>query len=112
MSQISDNPFSQDLGTTKALETYDVGSHLKMFLSGGAPVPEVVARTARKSLRCSVACLFGMTEVGAVTLSRPTDPIAKQVGSDGRAQLGFETRVVDDESGKVVPSDTEGRRQW
>ena len=49
-----------------------------------------------------------MTEVGAVTLSRPEDPPEKVAETDGRCLPGTEIRVVDAQR-RVLPANTEGK---
>jgi cyclohexanecarboxylate-CoA ligase len=102
-------PFVADLTDTPALEQHDVSS-LRIFVTAGAPIPRVLVQRAQQRLGARIISAWGMTENGAVTLTRPDDPPEKVFGTDGRALPGFEVRVVDAE-GRPVPHGGEGRLQ-
>lgn len=102
-------PFLADLTDTPALERHDVSS-LRIFLTAGAPIPRVLVQRAQQRLGARIISAWGMTENGAVTLTRLDDPPEKIFGTDGRALPGFEVRVVD-AGGRPVPHGTEGRLQ-
>lgn len=66
---------------------------LVQIVSGSAPVrPELVAGV-REALGVPVRALWGMTENGAVTVTRPDDPEGWAARSDGRAEPSMEIRI-------------------
>lgn len=81
---------------------------LRLFVCGGAPIPEPLARRAVEVLPgMSLLPAWGMSETGIATLVRPGDPLAKVTGTDGRPVPGWELRVTDAD-GRPVPPGTEG----
>jgi acyl-CoA synthetase len=83
--------------------------HLRYFLCGGAPIPEVVVRRAQQvSLR--VLSIYGSTESPPHTVTWPNDPIEAAWKADGRALPGIEVRAVG-QDGHCLPGDTQGE-QW
>jgi len=106
---IASTPFLADLARTPALARHDISS-LRVFASGGAPIPRVLVREASERLGAAVCALWGMTENGVVTATRPDDPPDKVFNTDGVAVPGYEVRVVD-AGGKPAPTDTEGDLQ-
>jgi cyclohexanecarboxylate-CoA ligase len=99
---IGATPFLADLA---ALES-DF-STLRLFFSAGAPIPRALVQSATERLGARVICGWGMTENGAVTTARPTDPEDKIVTTDGFPLPGMEVRVVDGEK-NPLPLGTEG----
>ncbi|WP_033333299.1 MULTISPECIES: AMP-binding protein [Streptomyces] len=85
-----------------ALHTYAVGS---------APVAPVVVERAQVILGCRVYALWGMTENGCVTVTRPEDPPLRAAESDGTPVPGMDVRVVDERTGLPVPSGQAGLLQ-
>jgi cyclohexanecarboxylate-CoA ligase len=83
---------------------------LRTMVCGGAPVPRVLVQRAKAELDFDVLAIWGMTENGAFTLTRKSDPQDIVFGSDGRALPGCETRIVDDER-RPVPAATVGNLQ-
>jgi cyclohexanecarboxylate-CoA ligase len=104
---MASTPFLADLADTPALGQYDT-STLRMFLTAGAPIPRVLVQRAEERLRIRVISAWGMTENGAVTMTRPDDPPEKVFGTDGGPLPGMELRVVD-EAGEPLPHGREGR---
>ena len=102
-------PFLADLAGLPTLEDYDVSS-LRIFICGGAPIPRVLAQQASERLDMRVVAIWGMTENGIVTATKPDDPPEKIFGTDGCAIPGMEVRIVDGD-GRPLPPDTEGRLQ-
>ncbi|MEZ5236027.1 MAG: AMP-binding protein [Acidimicrobiales bacterium] len=68
----------------------------RYFVCGGAPIPSPLVYEARQQLDLEVVAVWGMTENGAATLTRPGDSADVVAGSDGIAANGMEVRVVDD----------------
>lgn len=101
-------PFLADL-----VDHPDVGEaagKLRMFLTGGAPIPRSLSRRAFDRLGTKVIAVWGMTENGSVTMTRPQDPEEKVFETDGCPMPGMEIRVVDAE-GRVLPSGQDGHLQ-
>jgi cyclohexanecarboxylate-CoA ligase len=71
-------------------------SALETFATGSAPIPPVVVEQARDVLGCRVYALWGMTENGCVTITRPDQPPLRAAESDGSAVPGMEVRIVPD----------------
>ncbi|HEY7143310.1 MAG TPA: AMP-binding protein [Streptosporangiaceae bacterium] len=68
-------------------------SRLTSVVSGSAPVPPQLARQAREVLGVRLYSLWGMSENGAVTCTRPDDPQDWAAHSDGRPTGGMEVRI-------------------
>ncbi|MGI5171121.1 AMP-binding protein [Spirillospora sp. CA-253888] len=68
-------------------------SRLGVFATGSAPIPPVVVEQAREVLGCRLYALWGMTENGCVTITRPEDPPMRAAESDGTPVPGMEVRV-------------------
>ena len=100
-------PFLSDL-TAKAERQPDAFSSLRVFVSAGAPIPRALVGRAAAAMGAAILSCWGMTEVGAVTLSRPDDPPEKVAETDGSCLPGTEIRVVD-EHRKKLPPNVEGR---
>jgi cyclohexanecarboxylate-CoA ligase len=78
-------------------------STLKFFACAGAPIPPHLAPAARKALGSTLVAIWGMTENGVVTITRPEDPPDFAGQSDGRVVPWMELKVVDDEDREVAP---------
>ncbi|MBZ0148246.1 MAG: AMP-binding protein, partial [Pseudorhodoplanes sp.] len=99
-------PFLSDLSDLPTLKDFDTSS-LRIFVCGGASIPAALARRAAERLGARIVSAWGMTENGAVTITRPNDLEDKVFGTDGFALPGLELQVVDAD-GKVCPHGTEG----
>lgn len=106
---MASTPFLADL-TEEAEARPDAFTSLRVFLSAGAPIPRVLVRRATEHLGATIASGWGMTENGAVTVTRPEDPPEKAFETDGCPLPGMETRVVDG-GDKLLPPGEEGRLQ-
>ncbi len=106
---MASTPFLADLTDTPVVRDYDI-STLRMFLCGGAPIPRSLTERATKELDIKVLSLWGMSENGAVTVTRPDDSMEKVFNTDGKAMHGVEVRIIDD-AGKPAPVNTEGLLQ-
>jgi cyclohexanecarboxylate-CoA ligase len=69
------------------------GGRLASVVSGSAPVPPQFAGEVRDVLGVRLFSLWGMTENGAVTCTRPDDPEDWPAHSDGRPAGGMEVRI-------------------
>jgi len=106
---MASTPFLADMTASKALENVDT-RHFKTFVTGGAPIPRIVAEKARKKLHCEVYGVYGMTENLAVTACGPGDSEDKIYNTDGVVQKGNEVQIVNAE-GMVLPRGEEGQVQ-
>lgn len=71
-------------------------SSLTQMVSGSAPIqPQLISQT-REVLDIPVRALWGMTENGAVTVTRADDPEGWAGHSDGRSEPSMELRIVAD----------------
>lgn len=101
-------PFLADVTDSPVLEKYDV-STLRMFASGGAPIPRALVQRATQRLKASIISVWGMTENCVVTSVKPGDAEEKAFETDGAPLPGMEIRVVN--SGKPLPAGEEGELQ-
>jgi long-chain acyl-CoA synthetase len=87
------------------LEDYDLSS-LQYIVSGASPLStDVVTEFERRVPSVHIRQGYGLTETSAsMTVTRPED---RKLGSVGKANPGFEIRIVDDE-GNDVPTGEEG----
>ncbi len=99
-------PFLADLTGVVAEGGHGVSS-LRTFVSAGAPIPRALVERAGQILDANIISAWGMTENGAVTMTRPGDPQDKTIGTDGVCLPGMEIRVVDPE-GRPLPTGAEG----
>lgn len=99
-------PFLTDLSDLPTLRNFNVSS-LRIFVCGGASIPAALARRAAERLGARIVSAWGMTENGAVTVTRLDDPDEKVFGTDGCALPGMELRIVD-ASGNVCRHGVEG----
>ena len=83
---------------------------LRIFVATGAAVPRALAHRAARALQANICGAFGTTEGCLATLSSPTDPPAKACNTDGCPLPTVQIRICDD-TGKSLPSETEGHLQ-
>ena len=83
---------------------YDL-STLRTGIMAGAPCPvEVMKRVQSQMHMRDVAIAYGMTETSPVsTQTRIGAPLAKQVGTVGQVHPHVQIKVVDPQTGQVVP---------
>ncbi|AHB04918.1 cyclohexanecarboxylate--CoA ligase [Pandoraea pnomenusa 3kgm] len=104
---MASTPFLADL--TKAVAASgDTVPTLRAFLCAGAPIPGPVVEQARKVLGAKIVSAWGMTENGAVTLTRLEDDDTRASTTDGCPLPGVELRVVDAQ-GREMPQGETGR---
>ena len=89
--------------------TYDYSS-LRTGIMAGAPCPVEVMRTVLDRMHMpEITICYGMTETSPVsTQTRIGDPIERQTGTVGRVHPHVEVKIVDPESGRIVPAGTPG----
>jgi acyl-CoA synthetase (AMP-forming)/AMP-acid ligase II len=101
-------PFLMDMVYHSDLSKFDNLPSLRLFLCGGASVPEQLMRDAVEKLpHTFVSPLWGMTECGGVTTCPPDAPEAKLFETDGRPSDAMELKIIDPD-GAQVPPGTEG----
>lgn len=81
---------------------------LRTFLCAGAPIPGALVERARMALGAKIVSAWGMTELGAVTLTRLDDDDERAFTTDGVPLPGVEVKVVD-ENDRVLPPSVAGR---
>jgi cyclohexanecarboxylate-CoA ligase len=84
-------------------------SKLHSIVTGSAPVPPHVVEEVRALLGARVFALWGMTENGTVTITRPDDPVDWAAHSDGSPVEGMELRI---DTSAVRGSDDGSGRLW
>lgn len=72
------------------------------FNCAGAPIPPVLIERAHRLMGMRVCSAWGMTEIGAVTVTEPARALEKSGISDGRPVAGMDVKVVDAD-GNAVP---------
>lgn len=98
-------PFARDISEAQAAGPRALPS-LRSFVSGSAPVPPVLVERLSDTLGVRVYALWGMTENGGVTMTRPQDPPQRAGESDGTVVDGMEVRVVDEDDQPVPQGET------
>ncbi|GAB3473983.1 AMP-binding protein [Amycolatopsis cihanbeyliensis] len=85
--------FLSDLIAAQRANPRDLGA-LRTFATGSAPIAPAFVEQARDVLGCRLYALWGMTENGCVTITRPEDPPLRAAESDGTVVPGMEIRIV------------------
>jgi len=85
-------------------------SSLRTGIMAGAPCPvEVMKSVLTKMHLPEITICYGMTETSPVsTQTKIGDPFEKQVGTVGRVHPHVEIKVVDPETGRIVPRGASG----
>ena len=85
-------------------------SSLRTGIMAGAPCPvEVMKSVLTKMHVPEITICYGMTETSPVsTQTKIGDPFEKQVGTVGRVHPHVEIKVVDPETGRIVPRGVSG----
>lgn len=103
---MASTPFLLDL--SNAVKNLKTGvPSLRSFLCAGAPIPGTLVDQAQETLGINIIAAWGMTENGAVTLTRITD-VGRASTTDGCPLPGVEIKVVD-EAGAELPADRQGK---
>jgi cyclohexanecarboxylate-CoA ligase len=84
--------FVHQLVTEQQARPRDTGS-LRTIVSGSAPVPPQLVEQVRDTFGVRMYSLWGMTENGPVTMTRPDDPPEWPAHSDGRPTGGMQVRI-------------------
>ncbi|MFT3720478.1 cyclohexanecarboxylate-CoA ligase [Pseudorhodoferax sp.] len=104
---MASTPFLTDLARAVADSGQQVPT-LRTFLCAGAPIPGPLVEQARAALGAKVVSAWGMTENGAVTLTRLDDDDERSFSTDGCPLPGVEVKVVDVD-GSPVPAGQPGK---
>ena len=104
---MASTPFLGDLTRAVAEDRLPVPS-LRIFLCAGAPIPGPLVEQARTVLGTKIISAWGMTENGAVTVTRPEDDDERAFTTDGVPLPGVEVKVAD-EVGDLLPAGQPGR---
>ncbi|WP_150238137.1 AMP-binding protein [Nocardiopsis quinghaiensis] len=85
-------------------------SSLRTGIMSGTPCPvEVMHQVIERMAMSEVAICYGMTETSPVlTQTRADDPVERRVSTVGRAGPHVEIKVVDPETGRMVPRGVAG----
>ncbi|WP_037732522.1 AMP-binding protein [Streptomyces megasporus] len=94
--------FLSDLMDAQRETPHDL-SALRSFATGSAPIAPALVEAAREVLGCRLYALWGMTENGCVTVTRPEQPPMRAAESDGTAVPGMEVRIVGEDGVAVEP---------
>lgn len=103
-------PFLADLIERQRARPRDLRD-LRAFATGSAPIAPMLVEQAREVLGCRVYALWGMSENGCVTITRPEDPPMRAAESDGTVVPGMELRIVDGTTGEPVSPGATGLLQ-
>ena len=92
-------------------ERFDLSS-LRTGMMGGAPCPVEVMKQVRARMHMEqVTIICGMTETSPVsTQTALDDPVDKRVETVGRVHPHLEVKIVDPDTGAVVPRGTAGEQ--
>ncbi|HSO31692.1 MAG TPA: AMP-binding protein [Labilithrix sp.] len=90
-------------------DEFDLSS-LRTGIMAGSPCPiEVMKKVITRMNMKEVTICYGMTETSPVsTQSAHDDPIDKRVGTVGRIHPHVEVKIVDPETGRIVPRGASG----
>jgi fatty-acyl-CoA synthase len=85
-------------------------STLRTGIMAGSPCPVEVMKKVQSDMHMAeVTICYGMTETSPVSFQSDTDdPVDKRVATVGRVHPHVEVKVVDPDSGRVVPRGTPG----
>jgi len=89
--------------------SYDLSS-LRTGIMAGSPCPvEVMKRVVSEMHMAEVTICYGMTETSPVsTQTRADDDMERRVSTVGRVHPHVEVKIIDPETGRVVPRGTPG----
>ena len=104
---MASTPFLSDLSKAVA-ESGTAVPTLRAFLCAGAPIPGALVEQARQALGAKIVSAWGMTENGAVTLTRLDDDDERSIHTDGCPLPGVELKVVDVD-GLALPAGEVGK---
>jgi fatty-acyl-CoA synthase len=85
-------------------------SHMRTGIMAGSPCPIKVMQNVVDKMNCrEITIVYGQTEASpGCTQSRVDDPLEIRVNTVGRALPGIECKIVDPETNKELPPNTDG----
>ncbi|MEA4832597.1 MAG: AMP-binding protein [Oscillospiraceae bacterium] len=85
-------------------------SHMRTGIMAGSPCPIKVMRDVIDKMHMTEICItYGQTEASpGCTMSKTTDSIEARVNTVGAAMYGVTCKIVDPETGKDLPDNTDG----
>lgn len=85
-------------------------STLRTGIMAGAPCPiEVMSKVMNRMNMREIGIAYGMTETSPVSFqTAPSDTLARRVSTIGRVQPHLEVKIVDRETGEIVPRGAAG----
>lgn len=89
--------------------SFDLRS-LRTGIMAGSPCPVEIMNRVREEMHCpEIVIAFGQTESSPVmTMTRRDDPVHLRVSTVGRLLPGIEAKIVDPETRKELPCNTQG----
>ncbi len=83
---------------------------MRTGIMAGSPCPIKVMQEVVDKMNMKEICIvYGQTEASpGCTMSRTTDPIEVRVSTVGRTMFGIQSRIVDPETNKELPVNTDG----
>ena len=84
-----------------------VSPRFTKYSCAGAPIPPAIVERAYALMGLRISSAWGMTEMGAVTVTEPSRALEKTPVSDGRPLAGVELKVVD-ANGASLPTGEAG----
>ncbi len=75
---------------------------MRSYVCAGAPIPSPLVEATRGDALDELIAVWGMTENGAVTMTRPGDPVDVVADSDGIPVSWMEAKIVDEQGVEVV----------
>lgn len=106
---MASTPFLADL-TAQAEADPGAFATFRVFLCAGAPVPRDLVRRATAAMDARISSGWGMSEMGAVTVTGADDQDERVFETDGYPLPHVVLRILD-QDGAVAGSDVEGRLQ-
>jgi len=100
-------PIVLALAKSPVVENYRL-PRLRTIFSGAAPLGKDLTKACMERLGCQVRQGYGMTETSPVTHSSPAPPFEVKFGSVGVPAPNTECKVVDLETGEMLPADQRG----
>ena len=85
--------FLQDL-LEEARKPDEPPFELRLFVSGGAPIPRVFVQQARDRMNCQLFAAYGQTECFVATTTSNKDSVEKIANTDGCQIPGVEVRIA------------------
>ncbi|NDZ18779.1 hypothetical protein C7T35_21355 [Variovorax sp. WS11] len=100
-----------DLLAAKARLDLDIGSLRTASFATGAESVRTLAQSVQREL-CETAASYGLTEMwGGISITSPGTTLSQRCEASGLPQPGIDVRIVDIDTGEVLPSGAVGEIQ-